>query len=114
MASFPRAAGSVGCSVEGCKGQATTRTTPQIHFVHHHMQYKIVIMEEGNLPHNRCPAWDMIIPWADLNRCQSNTTLFMQGAERKMWRLEEEEARAGAATTFQAYDQKLDSLVRNA
>ena len=34
----------------------------------------------------------------------------MQGAERKMWRLEEEEARAGAATTFQAYDQKLETV----
>ena len=49
--SFPRASGLVGCLVEGCRGQASTRTNLRIHFVHFHMRYTIMILEEGNRHH---------------------------------------------------------------
>ena len=52
--SFPRAYGLVGCLVEGCRGQASTRTNLRIHFVHFHMRYTIIILEEGNRHHPFC------------------------------------------------------------
>ena len=57
MVSFPIAAGYLGFIVGGYKGQVTTRTNLLIHFVHCHMGDTVVILEEGNRPHPRCPAW---------------------------------------------------------
>ena len=48
---FPRDSGSIRRSVGGCEGRATTHTNLQIHFVNHHMQGMLVILEEGNFPH---------------------------------------------------------------
>ena len=42
--SFTKAAWSVGCPVEFCKGWAMTRTNLRIHFVSHHVRYMIVII----------------------------------------------------------------------
>ena len=45
------------------------RTNLQIHFIHRHVQYTVVILEEGNSPHPLCPACDMFVPWSALNLC---------------------------------------------
>ena len=34
----------------GCRGKFLICTIIQIHFVYRHLQYTVVIMEEGNLP----------------------------------------------------------------
>ena len=60
--SLPRAAGSAGCPVESCKGQATTRTKLWISLLHLCVQDTIVFMEEGDRPF--CPACDIFVPWS--------------------------------------------------
>ena len=59
--SFPKEVGLVGFPVEVCRGKASTRTNLRIHSVHCHVWYMIVIMEEGNLPHTRCPTCDFFV-----------------------------------------------------
>ena len=51
------------CSVEGCPGQAATRTAIRVHFIHLHVLYTVVILEEGNIPHPRCHQCDKMLPW---------------------------------------------------
>ena len=68
----------------------------------------IVIMEEGNHHHLRWLDCDMFVPWAALNYRHPTTALCAQGVDRKMWRLEEEEAQAGEAMALQAYGRPLE------
>ena len=42
---------SVECPVEGYRGWVLTNNNLQIHFVHHHVQETIVIMDEGKRPY---------------------------------------------------------------
>ena len=37
--------------VEGCMGDAATRTAVQVQFSHLHVRDNVVILEKGNLPH---------------------------------------------------------------
>ena len=87
--SFHRVAGTVECPVEGCGGLVSTRTNISIHFVHHHVQETIVIIEEGNLPHPHCPKCDMLVPWAEMKHRHHTNTLCMWGSDRNIQRLEE-------------------------
>ena len=41
----------IRCLVEGCLGEESNWTNLQVHFVHHHVKKKIVIMEEGKQPY---------------------------------------------------------------
>ena len=43
------------CLVEGCPVRAATRMAMQVQFLYQHVLDTVVIMEEGNLPHPRCP-----------------------------------------------------------
>ena len=52
---FPANGGLRICPVEGCLGQAATRTDMRVHFLHHNVKDTVVVLEEGNLPHPRCP-----------------------------------------------------------
>ena len=45
MVTFPKADGEIRCPVGGCKGWETTRTNLCIHFIYHHLQYTVVILE---------------------------------------------------------------------
>ena len=63
---FPKG-GTTACPVEGCPGRAGTRTAILVHFWRQHVRYIVIILEEGNLPHPRCPQCDMFVPWRDLN-----------------------------------------------
>ena len=59
------------------------RTNLHIHFFQCHMQDTLVIMEEGNRPHNDCPECDIFVTWAALNRLHPTTALYVLGAEQK-------------------------------
>ena len=77
---------------------------PLYNFAHYHMREKFVILEEGNRPYPRCPQCDMFVPQKSLN-CRYLAMAFCQrGADRKWWRLAEEEARAGTDMEFIAYE----------
>ena len=91
------------CPVEGCPGRAATRTAMQVHFIHRHVLDTVIILEEGNLPHPRCPQFDMLDPWRTLNRRHPATAQCDRGAEKKRRRLVEEELRESAERAFEAY-----------
>ena len=55
------------CPVEGCSGWASKWTDMRVHFWNLHVRDTMVILEEGNLPHSRCPLCDMLVPWRALN-----------------------------------------------
>ena len=61
----------------------------------------MVVLEEGNLPHPRCPWCDILVPWLVLNGRQLATAQCDRGAERKRRRLEEEEFRESSERAFQ-------------
>ena len=48
--------------VEGCPRRVMMRTAVRVHFIHLHVLYTVVILEEGNIPHPRCPQCDMMFP----------------------------------------------------
>ena len=81
--SFPAKGGPRICPVEGCPGRAVTRTAMQVHFIHWHVLDTVVILEEGNLPHPRCPQFDMLDPWRTLNRRHPATSQCASGTEQK-------------------------------
>ena len=93
MMSFPMKGGPRQCTVEGCPGALSTRTTVRVHFVHRHIQDTVVMLEEGNLPHPRCPRCDMQVPRKALNGRHLGTAQCAKGAERKWRRLDETDTR---------------------
>ena len=44
------------------------RMAIHMHFCHRHVWDTVVILEEGNLPHRRCPLCNMLVLWRSLNR----------------------------------------------
>ena len=60
---LPRTAWEIVCSVEGCRGRATNRTSLRTHFTHHHARDTIIILDEGNWPQPWCDQCDMFPPW---------------------------------------------------
>ena len=59
--------GPQNCPVEGCPGRAATRTAMQVHLLHWNVRDSVIIFEEGNLPHLRCPRCGILVPWITLN-----------------------------------------------
>ena len=104
---FPATRGPRTCPVEGCRGRVVTRAAMRVQFLHRHVRYTIIIMEEGNLPHPRCPRCDMMVPWRDKNEWHVNTAHCAKGAERKRRRLAEEKMQERAERGFQAYGRPL-------
>ena len=84
---FPTAGGPRDYPVEGCLGHVATRTAMRVHFLHRHVRDTVVILEEGNLPHPRCPLYNMLVPWSDLNRRHLATAQCARRAEWKRRRL---------------------------
>ena len=39
-----------------------TRTVMRVHLWYRHVRDTVVILEEGNLPHPRCPLCYMLVP----------------------------------------------------
>ena len=93
------------------RGKATTHNNLRVHSVHLHVHYTIVIMEEGNLPHPRCPACDLFVPWEALNLRHPATALCSRVEDRKRRRLVEEEAREGAVVAFWDYNRTLKTVL---
>ena len=63
----------------------------------------MIILEEGNLPHPRCPQYDMLVLWWYLNGRHNSTAMFRSGAERKRRRLAETEVREIMGMAFEVY-----------
>ena len=78
---FPTKGGPQSCPVEGCPGQAGTRTAMQMHFCNRHVWDVVIILEEGNIPHPRCSRCDMLVPWRALNYRHHATVMCKKGAE---------------------------------
>ena len=87
--------------MEGCPGRARTRR---------HVQDVVIILEEGNLPHPRCPRCDMLVPWRSLNGHHKNTAICRSWADRKRWRLAEAEVRESEEMAFEVYGKQLQSV----
>ena len=54
LMAFPAKVGPQSCPVEGCPVRAATRTVMWVHFLHQHVLDTVIILEEGNLSHQRC------------------------------------------------------------
>ena len=73
----------------------------QVHFVHWHVLYTVVMLEEGNFPHPRCPRCDMQVPRRALNWRHPGIAQCAKGAERKRRRLDEMETRENSERSFE-------------
>ena len=108
---FPKG-GTKVCPVEGCPGRAGTLTAMRVHFWRLHVRDIVIILEEGNLPHPRCPRCDMFVQWRALNGRHKNTEMCRGGADKKRRRLVETEVRDSAETAFEVYGEKLQTVPR--
>ena len=81
---FLTRAGPRPCPVEGCSGRALTRTAMKVHFWHWHVRDTVVILEEENLSHTRCPLCDIMVLWKALNGTHRRMAQCTQGAERRI------------------------------
>ena len=107
---FPAKSGLMLYPVKGCSGQVVTRTGMQVQFWHRNVRYTMVIQEEVNLPHPRCPLCGMLVPCRSLNMMHWRTAQCRKGAERKRRSLEAEEERAVTSRTFSAYRRPLEMV----
>ena len=108
--SSPTKGGPRRCPVEGCPGALATRTAMRVHFVHRHVQDTVVMLEEGKLPHPRCPRCDMQVPRKALNGRQLGTAQCAKGAERKRRRLAETEMMENLERAFHAYGKPMEAV----
>ena len=107
---FPAKAGPRPCPAEGCSRRVSTRTEMMVHFWHRQVRDTVVILEEGNSPHPRCPLCDMMVPWRALNGTHRRIAQCKQGAGRKQRRLAAEEEREVTARDFSAYGRPLEMV----
>ena len=101
--SFPIAAGPQDFPVKGCKRRVTIRTGHHVNFLHRHVWDTVIIVEELNLPHPRCPRCDMMVTCTALNGRHPNTVKCKKGAERKQHGLAVEELRESTEQYFRSY-----------
>ena len=81
-----------------------------VHFMHWNVLDTVVLLEEGNLPHPRCPRCDMLVPWHTLNGRHHATAQCARGEERNMRLLAEEELRESTERAFEAYSALLENV----
>ena len=82
----------------------------RVQFVHRHVQDTVVMLEEGNLPHPRCPRCDMQVPRKALNGLHLGTAQCAKGAERKRRRLAKTETRENLERAFHAYGKPMEDV----
>ena len=75
------------------------------------MQDTVIIVEEVNLPHPRCPRCDMMLPWEVLNGHLPNTAQCKNGTEWKRNRMAAEEIGESTEKNFQEYGCPLNSVL---
>ena len=79
----------------------------RVHFFHQHVRDTVIILEEGNIPHPRCPRCDMLVPWRSLNRNHLDTAQCAKGVEGKRRQMAKENLRESLERAFQAYMEPL-------
>ena len=60
-----------------------TWTSMLVHVWCRHARDTVVILEEGNLPHPRCPLCDILVPWRSMNGIYWHTIQCRKVAEKK-------------------------------
>ena len=108
--SFPTATGPQGCPVKGCSGRVATMTELRVNFFHRHVRDTMVILEEVNLPHPRCPRCDMMTPLKDLNIRHTTTAQCAKWSDQKQSCLTAEEMRESTARAFQACNSLIETV----
>ena len=98
------------CPVEGCPGQAATRTAMRDQFIYRHVLDTMVILEEGNLPHPRCTRCSMMVPRRALNGRYPATSQCARGEERNRRLLAETELRQILERAFELYGEPLENV----
>ena len=66
----------------GFPGRATSHSSLRAHFVHCHMQDRVVILEEVIYPLPRCPKCDMFVTWRVRNGRHQAIEMCARGEER--------------------------------
>ena len=79
----------------------------RVHFLHRHVLYTLVILEEGNLSQPRLPRCDMLVSRRALNGRHPATAYCARGAEQKRRRLAEVELRESTDRNFEAFGELL-------
>ena len=105
---FPARAGPRPCPVKWCSGRASMQTEMRVELWHRQVRETMVILEEGNLPHQRCLLCDMLLPWKYLNGMNRRTSNFTPVAERKRRWLAADEEREVTARDFSTYGSPLE------
>ena len=82
----------------------------KVHFIHRHVWDTVGILEEGNLPHPRCPRCDILVSWRTLNRRHPATAQCARGAEQNRRRLAEAELIESTERAFEAYGEPLETV----
>ena len=82
-----------------------------MHFVHRHVQDIVVMLEEGDLPHPRCPQCDLQVLRRALNGRHLGTAQCKKGAERKRRRLLETKTRENLEGAFHAYGTLMEAVL---
>ena len=72
----------------------------RVQFMHMHVRYTVLILEEGNLHQPRCPQCEIMVIWKALNGRRFTTAHCSKGVERKRHRLEAEEMMESATREF--------------
>ena len=97
--------------MEGCPGRAGTPAAMRVHFWCRHVWDVVIILEEGNFPHPRCPRCDMLVPWRSLNGRHKSTAMCRSGAERKRRQLADTEVRESTEMAFEVYGVQLKTVL---
>ena len=61
-----------------------------VHFVQHHVQDMIVVLEEMNRPLPCCPKCDMVVIWIAFNKTHQATEICSRGGEIQLKYLRKE------------------------
>ena len=72
----------------------------------------VIILEEGNIPHPRCPRCDMFVLWRALNGRHKNTEIYRVGADKKRQQLAEAEVRDSTEMAFEVYREQIQTVPR--
>ena len=96
--------------MEGCPGVSETRAAMRVHFVHRHVLYTVVILEEGNLPLPRCPRCDLQVSRRALNGRHLETNQCKTVAERKQRILAAAEIEITSEKAFHTYGKKMRAV----
>ena len=75
-----------------------------------HVQDMLVFLEEGNHPLPRCTKCDMFFTQRELNGIHQAMAMCARGEERRLKRLQEEEARLSMVVAFEAYVRPLEMV----